>query len=193
MTFEGALREALDELGLDPAADQVDQLVAHYELLVRWNRRINLTRITDPTEAARRHFGEAAFLHKELPKMASAVDVGSGGGFPGLPFAVLRPQAAVTLVESTRKKAAFLSEAARNLPNVSVCSCRIADWGGSAEWALLRGVNAVGILPDLEGAVGNVALLGSDRPPSGAFGGWRDFPTPWSDRRRLWIGAGGAS
>ncbi|MCY4535714.1 MAG: class I SAM-dependent methyltransferase, partial [Bryobacterales bacterium] len=80
MTFEESLEEVLGELRVAADAAQFASLCEHFELLQRWNRQINLTAVSDPREVARRHFGEAAFLHRELPAMASAVDVGSGGG-----------------------------------------------------------------------------------------------------------------
>ena len=186
MTFEESLDEVLGTLGLSPDAAQLAALCAHFELLQKWNRRINLTAVCDPREAARRHFGEAAFLHRELPAMASAVDVGSGGGFPGMPFAVLRPETAVTLVDSKSKKASFLRMAARAQANVRVCACRIENWSGQADWALIRAVAAATVLPALAGRTAAVAVLGTDRPPQGPFGPWMDRRMPWSDKRRLW-------
>lgn len=186
MTFEESLDEVLAELGISPDAAQLAGLCEHFELLQKWNRRINLTAMTDPREAARRHFGEAAFLHRELPAMASAVDVGSGGGFPGMPFAVLRPDTDVTLVDSKHKKASFLRIAARAHANVSVCACRIENWSGRADWALIRAVAPATVLPALAGRASAVAVLGTDRPPEGPFGPWLDRRMPWSDKRRLW-------
>ena len=189
MTFEDALREVLDDLRVEASASQIDTLCRHFRLLERWNKRINLTRISDPADAARRHYGESAFLHRELPAAASFVDVGSGAGFPGLPFAALRPSSSITLVESIRKKAAFLREATCEMPNVRVLDCRIGEWAGTAEWALLRAVNPVEVLGDIAGRAVRVAVLGTDRPPDGPFTDWESHPTPWSRRRRLWLGA----
>lgn len=186
--FERALREALDEIGVPVSDIQRGQLVRHCLLLERWNRRINLTRITDPGEVARRHFGESAFLHRELPATGSLVDVGSGAGFPGLPVAVLRPESVVTLVESRRRKAAFLRQASSGLPNVRVAACRLADWAGTAEWALLRAVAPARILPQLAEKATRVAILGTGRPPEGPFRGWKGRDVPWSSARRLWLG-----
>ena len=187
MSFERALREALDELGLSPSSGQTDAMCRHFALMRAWGRRMNLTGLRDPREIARRHFGESAFLHRELPALAAAVDVGSGAGFPGLPFAVLRPDTPVTLVESRLRKAAFLREAARECPNVSVERCRIERWQGRAEWALVRAVAPATVLPRLRGRARRVAFLGTVRPPSGAFGKWECRAMPWSERRRLWL------
>ena len=188
MTFEASLREALEELGVAASEEQFVRLCGHFGILQRWNTRMNLTAVRDPAGIAKRHFGESAVLHRELPPSSSLVDVGSGAGFPGLPVAILRPDTSVTLVESKRRKAAFLREATRDLRNVRVGHCRIADWTGTAEWALMRGVAPSGILPDLARCVSRVAILGTACPPSGAFGCWQQRPTPWSDGGRLWTG-----
>jgi 16S rRNA (guanine527-N7)-methyltransferase len=127
------------------------------------------------------------FLHRELPTIGSLVDVGSGAGFPGIPVAVLRPATHVTLVESKRKKASFLREATRGWSNVTIENCRIADWGGTARWALMRAVAPAAVLPDLRSRVARVAILGTDRPPNQPYSGWEGQPTPWSKRRRLWV------
>lgn len=189
MTFERSLRQVLAELDVGATDAQINRLVAHYALLVRWNERTNLTRVTDPVAAARRHYGEAAFLHRELPDAESFVDVGSGAGFPGLPVAVLRPGTAMSLVESTQKKAAFLREVANGMANVNVFGGRIGSWPGSADWALMRAVNPARALPDLSGKVKRVAVLGTEPPPENHFGGWRERKLPWSARGRLWLSA----
>jgi 16S rRNA (guanine527-N7)-methyltransferase len=87
-------------------------LEAHYQLLLRWNSRINLTRVTDLSAAVRHHYGESVFLATRLPiGVRTVADIGSGGGFPGIPLQLVRPDLEVTLIESDRRKAAFLKEA----------------------------------------------------------------------------------
>ncbi len=97
----------------------VDQFNEHYELLVAWNRKLNLTRIVEPAEAARFHFLESAFLSTVATSPASeggrVVDVGSGAGFPGLPLACVWNDCEVVLVEPSGKRAVFLKEAIRKL------------------------------------------------------------------------------
>lgn len=116
LAFRSALGAAAPEFGLELEADTLDRFCAHYELLVQWNRTVNLTRITDPVEAARRHFLESAFLSRVLDGVPSRiVDVGSGAGFPGVPVACLIPKARVTLVEPLAKRAVFLKEVVRRL------------------------------------------------------------------------------
>ena len=189
MTFRAALERALGEIGVEASDRQFDMMCEHFGFLRKWNRRINLTAVSEAREAAYRHFGESAFLHRELPETGSAVDVGSGGGFPGLPFAILRPDTRVTLVESKMRKAAFLREASRACPNVTVAHCRIQSWSGGADWALVRAVAPESVLPALVGRASSVAILGTEPPPEGDFRGWRSRVTPWSLRRLLWLSA----
>src|SRR5687768_10049621 len=93
---------------------QVDQLAAHYELLLRWNQKLNLTSVKNEETMVRRHYCESVFVAVHLPsEPISVVDVGSGAGFPGFPIAVVRPDCAVTLVESHQRKAVFLRECSR--------------------------------------------------------------------------------
>lgn len=98
---------------------QADLVSRYVDLLLHWNRRVNLTAIREPEQIVTRHFGESFFAASVLfPAGASAdsrlVDVGSGAGFPGLAMRIVVP-GAVTLIESRQKKAVFLREASRSL------------------------------------------------------------------------------
>ena len=190
MTFDSALRGVLEELAADVSAAQFDQLCAHRKLLDRWNRRINLTAISDENTIAKRHYGETVFLHRKLPSVSSLVDVGSGGGFPGIPLAILRPSTQVVLIESKVRKAAFLREASRSLANVRVAGVRVSEWIGTADFAVMRAVSPAKVLPDLRGHVKRVAILGTTRPEIEQFGSWAGQRTPWSERGMLWISDG---
>jgi 16S rRNA (guanine527-N7)-methyltransferase len=94
------------------------------------NEHLNLTRITDPSEARLLHIGDALTLLPQIPSMAQKLaDVGSGGGVPGIPLAIVRPELDVTLIESAAKKCAFLRHAVAELalPNVSVINSRAEE------------------------------------------------------------------
>src|SRR5438045_9491609 len=83
-------------------------LAPYLGLLLDANQRMNLTRITDRAAAEVQHVGDALTLLPFLPGRAHRLaDVGSGGGVPGIPLAIARPEARVLLIESTKKKAAF--------------------------------------------------------------------------------------
>lgn len=106
-------------MDLPPA--QGEALWAHYELMCRWNPRINLTSVIELEKAAVRHYAESLFLASLVPAATLRVaDIGSGAGFPGFPVAVALPQAEVFLIESDQRKAAFLREASDLCRNVRV-------------------------------------------------------------------------
>ncbi|HQR40649.1 MAG TPA: 16S rRNA (guanine(527)-N(7))-methyltransferase RsmG, partial [Blastocatellia bacterium] len=127
-TFRDAVERFAPDYGLTLDSSVVDRFEAHYELLVRWNRRLNLTRITAPEEAARRHFLESAFLTTLVDEPVSVVDVGSGAGFPGLPLACVWSAAEVTLVEPLANRCVFLKEVVRlvGVTNVRVVQAKFS-------------------------------------------------------------------
>ena len=170
---------------------QLVQLQFHYELLLRWNRAMNLTSISDPKEIIERHFCESLFLGANLPAGEfSIVDVGSGAGFPGLPVAVLRPDCKIVLIESRQRKAAFLREVSRTLSNVTVLAVRLEAVNGDFEWALSRGISYADLETHLRRIAGHAALLtGIEQPPESLGFQWEEgIPIPWGERRFLRIG-----
>src|SRR5690606_25311570 len=118
-----ALWEALSrDAGRPLSAQQAAGLERYLDLLRAANERMNLTRIVDREHARVQHIADALTLLPLLPAGSHRLaDVGSGGGVPGIPLAILRPDVSVTLIESVGKKAAFLEEAvgALALANVS--------------------------------------------------------------------------
>lgn len=108
--------EALSPFGISPSQDQMAKIRAFTLLLLKWNRSVSLTTITDPVEIVGRHFGESMYASRLLPVEDSRLaDVGTGAGFPGLALKIACPSIHLTLIESNKKKCAFLSEAARAL------------------------------------------------------------------------------
>ena len=136
--------------------DQERQLHRYLDLLLAANERMNLTRIADRSAAEVGHVGDALTVLPFLPKEPfKLVDVGSGGGVPGLPLAIARPDAKVLLVESTQKKAAFLREAVKELglSNVTVSAMRAEDLAFSPareryDVAIARAVGAMAFLAE---------------------------------------------
>jgi 16S rRNA (guanine527-N7)-methyltransferase len=114
------------------SAEQIGSLSRYIDLLLAANQRMNLTRITDRAAAQAQHVGDALTLLPFLPREAHRLaDVGSGGGVPGIPLAIARPDVAVVLIESTRKKAAFLDDAVKELRlrKVTVSALRAEEAG----------------------------------------------------------------
>jgi 16S rRNA (guanine527-N7)-methyltransferase len=108
---------AVESAGLSVLADGVaEKFSTYFDLLWRWNSKLNLTAMRSPEEILRRHFVECIFCAQYLPiGTATLLDYGSGAGFPGVPIALCRPEIRVTLAESQGKKASFLREVAREL------------------------------------------------------------------------------
>jgi len=106
---------------------QADQMALHAIELMRWNKKINLTAITDPHDIAIKHFIDSITAVSQIPEKASVLDVGTGGGFPGIPIKVIRPDAYVTLADSSRKKVSFLKNVIRGLQlkSIEAFHCRI--------------------------------------------------------------------
>jgi 16S rRNA (guanine527-N7)-methyltransferase len=97
----------------DPLADR---LAAYYELLARWNRKINLTSLENLDEAVDRLLLEPLVASRFLPASANLLmDIGSGGGSPAIPFKLAVPRLKLTMVEAKARKSAFLREAVRHL------------------------------------------------------------------------------
>jgi 16S rRNA (guanine527-N7)-methyltransferase len=124
------IRRTLDPYGFEPTDKQAALIVAYIELLLKWNRVVSLTTVTNPVEIVGRHFGESVFLAQLLPvENCRLVDIGTGAGFPGLALKIAAPSIRLTLIESNKKKGAFLSEVVRNLefPDVEIRAERFEE------------------------------------------------------------------
>lgn len=121
--------------------DQMVALERHYELLMRWNQRMNLTRIEKLEDVVKLHYCESLFLGSKLPAGTLRIaDIGSGAGFPGFPVAVLRPDCRVDLVESNQRKSVFLREACAGSENIRVVPDRAEDLKDRYDWLISRAV-----------------------------------------------------
>ena len=154
MLSEETVRQLLEPFGLTLSAQQTGQVVAYLALLLRWNEKINLTSIRDPTDCVRRHFGESLYLGRCVELSGKLLDIGSGAGFPGLCLKILFPELAVTVLEPVAKKRGFLKEAARvcGMSGVEVRRERLeefADSAGAAEGYESATARAVGNLQEL--------------------------------------------
>ena len=170
---------------------QIEALERHYELLVRWNRTLNLTSIDSEERIVERHYCESLFLASQLErKPLSIVDVGSGAGFPGIPVAVLRPDCTVTLIESHQRKAVFLREATRRAKNIKVLAARAEVVSQHYDLAISRAVGYEALLPVLKRMADSTDLLtGAEEPPRDSGFEWRPpIPLPWGDQRYLRVG-----
>jgi 16S rRNA (guanine527-N7)-methyltransferase len=105
---EDLLRRGLRQMELLAEEHSVNLLIAYINLLLQQNRTLNLTAIIDPLEAVTKHLLDSLSVAQDVPG-GKVVDVGSGGGCPGIPLAIIRPENQFILVESKNKKADFLN------------------------------------------------------------------------------------
>lgn len=122
---QSLLKQALQENKLILNHQQQEKLLHYLNLLQRWNKVFNLTKITDPAEIIYLHFIDSLIIHPYLHG-TNMLDVGSGGGFPGLPLAIMFPQHSWTLLDKNIKKTRFLTQATAELKlkNVEVVHAR---------------------------------------------------------------------
>jgi 16S rRNA (guanine527-N7)-methyltransferase len=204
MILSSTIEDTLQGYGVVLAPGVADKIGAYISLLLKWNKTISLTTVTNPTEILKFHFGESIFAASianfEKSRLA---DVGSGAGFPGLPLAIVVPSLNVTLIESNGKKCAFLSEVVRSLQleNVSVFRGRLEDFPPDAGPLNFVAARALGQHAELlawaskRAGVGAKVILWlgeSDHRKISLNPDWRwDVPKliPSSERRYLLIGS----
>ncbi len=149
-----------------PLPELLTRLSRHCDLLMRWNQRMNLTSLRSVPEIVTRHYAESIFLATHLPdSVRSVADIGAGAGFPGAVLAILRPDCHVCLIESVQRKAVFLRESTRDLPNVRIFPSRSEQFSESVDFVTTRAVHlndfledAVRISPRLLALLGGEAL-----------------------------------
>lgn len=110
-SYRGLLAEGLQDLGLDLTPATQARLIAFGELLLKWNKVYNLTAIRAPQEVITHHLLDSLAVLPHLDGVRSLADIGSGGGLPGIPLAIARPDLAVSSVETVNKKASFQQQA----------------------------------------------------------------------------------
>jgi len=168
--FRPLLAEALPRFGLQGSPDRIERLARFLAELDRWRRTTNLTgRLSAPDLVA--HALESVVGERFLPPSAAVVDIGTGGGFPGVPLALWRPDVAVTWLEPRRKRVEFLSHVQGVLPagNASVVRGRAGALAeGAFDFATARAV------PQTGRVFGEAAFL----KPGGAILLWTTGPEP---------------
>lgn len=113
--WRSAVIDGARELGLGVTDSQVRLMQSHAMELLQWNRITNLTAITDPLDVAVKHYLDSLAALPWIGRAIRLLDAGSGGGFPGIPLKLVRPDIRLTLVDSVRKKVSFLKHVIRTL------------------------------------------------------------------------------
>jgi 16S rRNA (guanine527-N7)-methyltransferase len=133
-------------LGLEITDGQARCMSEHARELLQWNQVTNLTTITDPLEVALKHYVDALAVAPWIGDQARVLDAGAGGGFPGIPIKIVRPDLTITMVDSVRKKVSFLKHAVRTLGLIGIDAVhgRLEDLGplpeyrGKFDWVVCR-------------------------------------------------------
>lgn len=141
VSFELLLDKRFRESGFELNKEQIQKFNIYQQELIAWNKKVNLTSITDELEIINKHFlGSIELsLHLDPIKLKGEVkmaDVGTGGGFPGLPIKIYLPDIELTLIESSKKKAMFLKSVIRSLglSGLEVIDRRAEELGGVNEY-----------------------------------------------------------
>lgn len=132
------LEQGLAALGLALPAERQQKLLAYLALLQKWNKTYSLTALREPEKAVSHHLLDSLAVRPYV-RGASLLDVGSGGGMPGIPLAIVCPELRVTLLDSNSKKTAFLQQAAieLGLPNIAVHCGRVEQYQPPEKFAAI--------------------------------------------------------
>lgn len=137
----GVPRETLQRyaasFGVELDTQALSRLDCYADMLVEYNKRFNLTAITQPQEIAIKHFADSlsAFTVLNLPHSACCIDVGTGAGFPGMVLLIARPDLRMTFLDSTKKKLGFLSDVLEQTGlHADVVHCRAEEAGQNTQY-----------------------------------------------------------
>ena len=123
----------LNKIGINPTEKQLEDLNKYYELLIEYNRVMNLTGITEKDQVYLKHFYDSLTIFKiiDLNNYNSFCDMGTGAGFPGLVIKIFYPNLHVTLIDSLNKRINFLNEVIKKLKldNIETIHARLEDYG----------------------------------------------------------------
>jgi 16S rRNA (guanine527-N7)-methyltransferase len=111
------LSEGCRQLSLNISQEQLQQFFKYKDILLHWNKKMNLTAIEDEREIVIKHFLDSVscFLIKGLDAKSKVIDVGTGAGFPGIPIKIIEPRVTLTLLDSLNKRIQFLQEVCGSL------------------------------------------------------------------------------
>ncbi len=127
--FKSHIFKACRAMEFNISQEQADQMTLYAEHLATWNKKINLTAITDPRQMAEKHFIDSMAVVPFIKPDACLIDMGSGGGFPGIVIKLMRPDIKIVLLDSVRKKISFLKHIIRllELKDIDAVQARAED------------------------------------------------------------------
>ena len=134
--FKEKLIINVDKLGINLSEIQLKQFYNYMNLLIEWNKKVNLTAITEPDEIILKHFVDSLTISKYISDGTKVVDVGTGAGFPGIPLKIVRQDVDITLLDSLQKRINFLDEVINelNLEKITTVHSRVEDFGKNKKY-----------------------------------------------------------
>ena len=127
--FKILLEKEVNTLSIEINDAQIKQFYIYMNLLIEWNKKMNLTAITEESEIIRKHFIDSLIVSKYLRANEKVMDIGSGAGFPGIPLKIANENLNMDLVDSLNKRITFLNEVINNLDmkNIKAIHSRAED------------------------------------------------------------------
>ncbi len=154
MNLRRELESGLQALALEYSPDQIDKLLSFVDDLLKWNKVYNLTAIRQPADVIYQHLLDSLTISSYI-ESGKVIDVGTGGGFPGIPLAIFHPETHFVLLDSNVKKTRFLQQMVINhqLHNCEVAHTRAESYSGSFDQVVCR---AFASLPNIVGFAGHL-------------------------------------
>lgn len=135
--FKKHLINGSQKIGIDLSPLHISMMEQYAKELMTWNKKINLTAIKDPMQAAEKHFIDSMAVTPMLNNKTYIMDMGSGGGFPGIVIKIMNPGVRMLLVDSVRKKVSFLKHIIRllKLEHIDAVHSRVQDFHSDPNYA----------------------------------------------------------
>ena len=138
MQYFNMLNEACQRMGLSFDESKYNKFIKYKDLVKEWNEKINLTAITDDEEIIKKHFIDSIKVYKcdYVKNAKSIIDIGTGGGFPGIPMRIVKEDSSIVLLDSLNKRINFLNEVIEqlNLPDIRTIHGRAEDFAQTPEY-----------------------------------------------------------
>ena len=134
--FTKIFNNYLEKLDLKLTEEQIEKFYNYMNLLIEWNKKINLTAIVEPKDIILKHFIDSLTIVKYIKKGETIIDVGTGAGFPGIPLKIVRDDLKITLADSLNKRINFLNEVINklDLKNIETIHTRAEELGKNKKY-----------------------------------------------------------